>query len=224
MTGAGRIRIFDRLPEGVYERIESAIRWETFNRGAEIISYNEKSTDIYFVRSGHVRSTMFSATGKEVTYQDLFEGEIFGELSAIDGLPRSANVVAIEPSTVGIMSNRAFKDIVHAHPEVSDAVMARLVSVIRELTDRVYRYDALSVKDRVRKEIVLLAQRHMTGPNTAVIPNMPKHADIANRIDTHREAVTRELNVLSKMGLIRQEQRRLTVTDVAGLADLLPEG
>ena len=121
------------------------------------------------------------------------------------------------------MSGRDFKELIHSHPTVADAVMTRLVSMIRELTDRVYRYDALSVKDRVRKEILRLAQAHMTGPNTAVVPNMPKHAEIANRIDTHREAVTRELSILSKMGLIQQQHRRLTVTDVTKLAALLPE-
>lgn len=223
MTNPVRIKIFERLPNDQYERIESTIRWKKYGRDAEILHYKEETTDVYFVGSGHVRATTFSVLGKEVTYRDLFEGEIFGEFSALDGQPRSASVVAVEPSDIGVMSSKDFLDAVHSYPEVSDAIMLRFVSIIRMLTDRVYRYDALAVKDRVRKEILHLAQQNMTGPNTAFIPRMPKHVEIASRIDTHREAVTRELNALAKMGLIHREDRGLTVADVAGLARLLPE-
>lgn len=223
MRDPARIKVLDRLPDEVYQRVLSLIRWKRYDPDAGIVSYNDRSTDVYFVGSGRVRATMFSASGREVTYQDLLAGEIFGEFSALDGRPRSASVVAVEPSDIGVMSGPAFVELIHRYPEVTDAVMLRLVSVIRMLSNRVYHYDALAVKDRVRKEVLILARQHMTGANTAVIPRMPKHAEIANRIDTHREAVTRELNVLSKMGLIRRSNRELTVTDVAGLAKLLPE-
>lgn len=223
METLGRVKFFEKLPDKVYGQVKDMFRWKSYQRGAVIVSYRDKSTDVYLVGKGQVRSTMFSVLGREVIYQDLFEGEIFGELSALDGLPRSTSVVAVEPSEIGVMSSKDFVATIHRYPEVVDAVMLRLVSVIRMLTDRVYMYDALDVKDRIRREILHLARQHMTGSNTAVIPHMPKHAEIANRIDTHREAVTRELNVLSRKGLIRRKKRELTVTDVAGLAGLLPE-
>ena len=218
-----RIKIFSGLPDQDYQQIESMIRWRKYEPDTEIILYKEKTTDVYFVREGHVRATLFSSSGREVSYQDLLAGDIFGELSALDGLPRAAHVVVIEPSNIGSMSSKDFRQVIHTYPQVSDAITIRLVSVIRALTDRVYRYDALGVKDRVRNEVFNLARQHMTGPNTAVIPSMPKHVEIANRIDTHREAVTRELNTLSKMGLIHQDHRVLTVKNVAKLEALLPE-
>lgn len=223
MGPLGRIKIFDDLPGKVYQQIESKIRWKKYEPDTEVILYREESTDVYFVGEGHVRATMFSYSGKEVSYQDLFAGETFGELSAIDGLPRSAHVVVIEPSTIGAMSQHDFMDAIHTYPEVSTAVLIRLTAVVRGLSDRVYQYGALDVKDRVRKEILELARQNMSGPNTALIPDMPKHVEIATRINTHREAVTRELNTLSKMGLIHQERRILTVNDVAKLSALLPE-
>ena len=216
------IKIFSDLPEQVYQKIKAKIHWIKYQPNAEVIQYQEESTDVYFVREGHVRATMFSYSGKEVSYQDLFAGDIFGELSAIDGLPRSAHVVVIEPSIIGSMSRKDFMEAIHTHSEVSTAVLVRLTGVIRGLSDRIYQYGALDVKDRVRKEILELARQHMSGPNTAVIPDMPKHLEIANRINTHREAVTRELNTLSKMGLIQQHRRVLTVNDVAKPSAMLP--
>ena len=223
MKPAQTIKIFSDLPSQIYQQIEAKIHWKSYQPNAEVIQYQEKSTEVYFVREGHVRATMFSYSGKEVSYQDLFAGDTFGELSAIDDLPRSAHVVVIEPSTIGSMSRKDFMEAIHAHPEVSTAVLVRLTGVIRGLSDRIYQYGALDVKDRVRKEILELARQHMSGPNTAVIPDMPKHLEIANRINTHREAVTRELNTLSKMGLIQQQRRVLTVNDVAKLSALLPK-
>ena len=52
---------------------------------------------------------------------------------------------------------------------------------------------------------------------------MPTHVQIANRINTHREAVTRELNELTRLGLIEKDKRTLTVPDLEALAELLPE-
>ena len=222
MNPGQTIKIFKDLPAQVYNQIEAKVRWKKYQPNAEVIKYQEKSTDVYFVKEGHVRATMFSYSGKEVSYQDLFAGDIFGELSAIDGLPRSAHVVVIEPSTIGAMSSKDFMEAIHLHSEISTAVLVRLTGVIRGLSDRIYQFGALDVKDRVRKEILELARQHMSGPNTAVIPDMPKHLEIANRINTHREAVTRELNTLSKMGLIEQQRRVLTVNDVAKLSALLP--
>jgi CRP/FNR family cyclic AMP-dependent transcriptional regulator len=95
--------------------------------------------------------------------------------------------------------------------------------MIRFLIDRVYQYGALDVKDRVRMEVLRLARENMSGEDTAAIRNFPTHKEIANRVNTHREAVTRELNELSRMGLIAQDKRVLTVTTVSGLIELLPE-
>ena len=223
MQNDRQIKILRGLPDDVYAQILSVIHWREYQPGVEIIVYKEDSSDIYFVDRGHVRVTIYSRSGREVSYQDLYGGDIFGELSAIDELPRSAHVVTIKPSRIGSMSRKEFIDLLHTYPEVSDAVLLRLVEVIRDLSDRVYQYGALGVRDRVRKEILHLALQHMTGPNSAMIKPMPTHVEIANRVNTHREAVTRELNTLSKMGLIRQQKRVLTIDDVKRLTDLLPE-
>ena len=82
---------------------------------------------------------------------------------------------------------------------MASGVLSRVASLVRYLTDRVYKYGALDVKDRVRAEVLGLAREHMKEGDKAVIEKMPTHAEIANRVSTHREAVTRELNELSRM-------------------------
>lgn len=72
-------------------------------------------------------------------------------------------------------------------------------------------------------EVLRLARESMSSGDIAIIQNFPTHREIANRVNTHREAVTRELNELTRMGLIEQNQRVLTVTAVSRLSGLLAE-
>jgi CRP-like cAMP-binding protein len=215
--------IFETLSGEALDVIADQVMWRRFEKGVEVVSYKDTSREVYFIARGRVRVTNFSASGREISYQDLVAGSMFGELSAIDGKPRTATVITLEPSQIGSMSCANFWAVLEAHSEVTARVLVRLTTMVRLLTDRVYLLAALDVKDRVRAEVVQLARKYSKDGKSAVIEPMPTHVEIANRIITHREAVTRELNELSRLGLIKQEKRVLTVCDIDALADLLPE-
>lgn len=148
---------------------------------------------------------------------------MFGELSAIDAKPRTANVITLAPSQIGRISCENFWSVIETYPEVAAIVLLRLATLVRFLSDRVYQFGALGVKDRIRAEVLRLARENTSDGKIAVIERMPTHVEIANRINTHREAVTRELNELARMELISQNKRVLTVSDLDALAELLPE-
>lgn len=223
MESARQLEAFQGLSDEAYDRIADAIHFREYKKGAEIVPYKDTSNDVYFILEGRVQVTIFSFSGKEISYQDLAPGQMFGELSAIDDLPRVAHVIALEPTSVCVMSKQDFWRALNEHPQFAVAVLKRLVSLVRFLCDRVYQYGALDVKDRIRAEILRLARETAPDANTAMVPNMPTHAEIASRVSTHREAVTRELNELSKLGLVEQDKRMLTVPDMDKLAELLPE-
>ena len=217
------IELFQSLDDEAFGQVSSLVKWKRYRKGTEIIPYMGENDEVYFIASGGVRVTIFSFSGKEISYQELGPGEMFGELSAIDQLPRAANVIALEPALIGIISGGDYWRLINRYPSVATATLKRLASMIRFLIDRVYQYGALDVKDRVRMEVLRLARKSMSNEDTAAISNFPTHREIANRVNTHREAVTRELNELTRMGLIEQNQRVLTVKTVAGLTELLVE-
>lgn len=217
------IELFECLDDSACEQVSKLIKWRQYKKGTEVVPYRGESTDVYFIGSGRVRVTIFSFTGKEISYQELGPGKMFGELSAIDQLPRTATVITSESSYIGVISRQDYWRIINQYPDVAVAAMKRLAGLVRFLIDRVYQYGALDVKDRIRMEILRLARESMSSEDTAAIQNFPTHKEIANRVNTHREAVTRELNELSRMGLIEQSNRILTVTTVSGLTELLPE-
>ena len=215
--------IFNGLGDDAFEAIAGLIHWRTYNKGAEVVSYRGKGRDVYFIADGRVRATIFSLSGKEISFQELEPGSMFGELSAITGEPRTTNVIVLETAHIGSLSSGDFWKVLHEYQEFNDNVLNRVAGLVRYLCDRVYLFGAMDVTDRVRVEVLRLARANMSGENSAVVENMPTHMEIANRTNTHREAVSREFSVLNKLGLITQEKRVLRVHDVRALAKLLPE-
>ncbi len=218
-----KIELFKCLDDEACGLVSTLVKWKKYKKGAEVIPYQGEGDDVYFIASGSVRVTIYSFTGKEISYQDLGPGEMFGELSAIDQSPRTASVTTLESSRVGVISRNDYWRLVDQYPGVAAAVMKRLAGLVRFLIDRVYQYGALDVKDRVRMEVLRLARENMSSDDVATIHNFPTHREIANRVNTHREAVTRELNKLTRLGLIEQNQRVLTVTSVPQLQNLLTD-
>lgn len=196
-------------------------RWRTTNSDELIIGHRDQSRDVLFLMSGLVRVNVYSLSGRQVSFRDIRPGDVFGELSAIDGKPRSASVESLMPSTLMVMPQPVFLDMLKAHPSVMIETLCRLTALVRSLTDRVVEMSTLAVRNRVQAELVRLARQH--GGDDAVINPAPTHAEIASRISTHREAVTRELSRLEDLGLIAREGRKLRVTDLARLTAMVED-
>ena len=186
-----------------------------------IISHHDNTQDVFFVISGTLRATLYSLGGKQVTFTDIGAGQMFGELSAIDGAPRSAHVVATSDALVVSMSPQDFWQTLRTYPPVAEATLKRLTRLVRFLSERIFEVCTLPVKDRIHVELLHLAQEHMRDDNTACITPAPTHADIASRIGTHREAVTRALNDLKSNGLLTRRRGVLVVSDVNQLTRLV---
>jgi CRP-like cAMP-binding protein len=189
----------------------------------EVISNRDTSDDVYFIISGQVRATIYSRIGREVAFRDLSAGEMFGDLSAIDGQPRCANVITLEESVVLKMSARVFHDVLANHPEIALAALRRLTQLVRDLSDRVVEFSTLGVNNRIHAELLRLAKEYPESGGMVEITRPPTHADIASRVSTRREAVTKELSRLSDLGLIERRGKSLLVRDVARLRDMIDE-
>jgi len=217
------IQLFRHLPAEDRKTLADRCHAHRYAAKQEIVSHAEQSSDVYFIVSGQVRATIYSAGGREVAFRDLGAGDMFGDLSAIDGKPRSASVVAVVDSFVISMTAKAFREVLQGYPSVAMAALLELVDLVRGLCERVIEMSTLGVKNRIHAELLRLAQRKMKDGKTAVLQPAPTHADIASRISTHREAVTRELNHLAQIGLLERRTGALVVTDVPGLAHMVEE-
>lgn len=215
------IKEFNGLPLHDREMIAQVCQWHRYDIGEEIVRYHDHSTNVFFITQGEVRVTFYSMCGKEVILCDLPAGEIFGELTAIDGQSRSATVVAKTSSLVAIISSTDFHELIFRNRQIAATILQRLTAQIRRLTERVFEFSTLAVRNRVQAELLRLARKHPVISNKGIISPIPTHTELANLVSTHREAVTRELNRLEKEQLILRKDHELHILDVDKLAGMV---
>lgn len=196
-------------------------RWRFYPKGQQIIEQDSGSADVFFVAQGQVRATIYAVNGREVTFRDLVDGASFGELAAVDGQSRSTSVVALTDTWLASISREQFRDLLRAQPVVVDNVLKRLVGLVRNLTDRIVEYSTLGVRNRIQAELLRMAREKGVKGNRAVIAPSPKHADIAARVSTNREEVTREFGHLSREKILERRRGELAILDVQRLADMV---
>jgi len=197
------------------ERLAAIARecaWRHCEAGQHIISRDAGDRDMYLIVSGRARVTTYSAAGRQVTFRDFGAGEHFGELAAIDGMPRLADVVALESALLASLPRAAF-----------GRLLRDLAALVRQLSERVIDLSTLGVQQRLYAEVLRLAREAGVRGNRARIEPAPKHAELASQVSTYREQVTRELSALAKAGVLGKDGRALVVLDVARLEKMVEE-
>jgi CRP-like cAMP-binding protein len=215
------IEIFRELPAAGVEELSQQCRWRRYNAHQTVIRCHDSGREIFFLVRGRACAIYHSASGREVRFSELAAGEIFGEFAALDGGPRSADVVTLSEALIASMTAGTFWAALRQHEVVATATLCRLTRIARTMLQRVVEFSTLSVRDRIHAELLRLARISAPGPGrcTAIIAPAPTHAVIASRISTHREAVSRELNELAREGLVAKRGGAFVIPDVVALAE-----
>lgn len=188
-------------------------------RSRTLISEGERATDVFLILEGQAQVLLYSPAGREVAVRLLGEGELFGELAALDGAPRCAAVVAATDMRALVVNRADFLACIEQAPGAQAWLTARLIAEVRRLTERVFELSALNVQSRLHCELLRLARAQQSNGGILAVSPAPTHAELANRIGTHREAVTRELRILVQRDIIRTRRRALEFVDVPALED-----
>jgi CRP/FNR family cyclic AMP-dependent transcriptional regulator len=210
--------LFSSLPAEEAHSLDTRCVWRTVKAGEWVIDDHSEGTDVFFVLHGHAR-VVLGTLGREIILRDIRDGEYFGELSAIDSKPRSAGIVAITDSVIARMPAPVFQETIHRFPGVCDKVLATLVAAIRALNDRTNEQTNFDIHERLCAELLRLSRTAPAGRHVVSPP--PTHAELAARIGTHREAVTRALNSLEREGAIARERSAIVLTNVQRLKEIV---
>lgn len=218
-----QVSLFDGLDDDCLDRIAAACEWRHVDAKKPVFTRSSTGSDVFFLLTGRVRITTYSASGREVSFRDYQPGEHFGDLSAIDGQMRSADVVALESSQLACLGAADFMALMAREPLVARRMLQHLTGLVRQLTDRVLELSTLSVQARLHVELLRLAHAGgVLADGSARIEPAPPHSALASKISTNREQVAREISALTKSGLLRKQgQRTLWVTCVQDLQELV---
>jgi CRP/FNR family transcriptional regulator, cyclic AMP receptor protein len=224
VLGLRGIRLFDGLDAFSLDEIARQCRWRSFKRNERVISRRATDRDVYLVIAGTVRVAAHSPQGRGVIFRDISAGELFGELSALDQRARSADVIAVSDAVLASMSPETFHGVLTQYPAVRQRLFRNLAASVRELTDRLLELSTLDVEHRIAVELLRCARAAGVTRNASCVQPTPTHRELAERVGTSREQVTRTLLAFSRRGLVVRDRRRvLLVPDVASLEKLAGE-
>ena len=221
--GLRAVRLFEGLPQERLDALAQACRWRSLPAGRLLVQRAEHERDVHFVIDGQIRVTIFALNGRQLTFREIGTGGHFGELAAIDGEPRSADVLTLQSSIIASLGADDFRRLLQEEGVVAERVMRGLCRLVREISERVIDLSTLGVQNRVHAELLRLAREAGCTDNTARIDPAPTHSDMASRISTNREQVTRELNALQQRGLLAKDGKALVLGDVEQLARMVAE-
>ncbi|MDF2973695.1 MAG: cyclic nucleotide-binding protein, partial [Microvirga sp.] len=170
---------------------ETRANWRRFDPEEVVVDFDEPSTDVYFLLTGEVRVLMRTASGKEVILHEMKPGDLFGELAALDGVPRSANVTALTRGEACVMPASVFKELLFSHQSVSERLFCLMASRIRELNARFMEQTVLDLRHRLYSELLRLSTPRQDKSGERVITPPPFHHIVAARIGCRREQITR---------------------------------
>lgn len=194
-----------------------------YQAGEIVVDAGVAGTDVYFIVTGSVTVTQAGASGKQTPFSIQRAGEMFGELAAIDGEPRSAEIVCVGETALVWLTRPAWQAVLDEFPSVGAFVMQHLVGMVRRLSTRVHEFTTLSVRQRLHLALLRIAERgEQATLDAAGIPlALPKQELLAGLISTHREAVTKELSALRKDGILGKQGPQLVVLNIRRLRKLV---
>ncbi len=213
-------RCFKTLDPESCRVLDRQCAWLKTPAGSWILDQTANDRDVYFIMTGRLRAVLHNAR-QDVIFTDMEAGSFFGEMSAIDGLPRSLSVFAVNDSLMAKMPAKVFVETMFSHRPLAEAVVTTLIARTRAMTRRVGELGALDVRSRVHAELLRLARPDHEDPKRAVIVTPPNQSELAALINTRRETVSREINAMEREGLIERRRGAIVINDALRLSSAL---
>lgn len=178
-----------------------------FPKQAILINEGDVGDSLYVILAGRVKVYASNAAGREVVLNFHGSGEYVGEMS-LDGAPRSASVVTVEPTTCAIVNRTQFRDFLAANPDFAQHLIRTLIRRARSATENVKSLALSDVYGRLVRLVNALAVD--VGGRLAVRERLT-HQDIADRVGASRDMVGKLLKDLVAGGYLLVEDRQITI-------------
>ena len=192
--------------------------WRTFAVGETLMRQGGASRALFVIATGRVRVVMATIEGDELLVAVLGAGQTVGELSVLDGQPRSATASAIEPVRALRLEGRAFGTFLLARPQAVVGMLRVLSSRLRTADQLRLQLAVAPTEQRLARCLLGLAAEHgEVGPEGVHITARLSQADLAAFVGAAREAVNHGLVSLRDAGLVHTARMSITIVDLDGL-------
>jgi CRP/FNR family cyclic AMP-dependent transcriptional regulator len=215
---AGDASFLDALtPEEVGWLQRAGVRRQ-FAGGTALFQEHQASDRVMLLMAGRVKIASVSEDGRESVLAFRGPGEVLGELSAIDGQPRSASVLAVEHVEAIVIPAAAFRAFLERTPRATLWLLTRVIARLREADRKRAEFGASDTIGRVAARLIELAERYGTPAEGGLRIDLPiTQEELASWVGSSREGVNKALHTLRGLGWVETERRSLTVVDMEAL-------
>ena len=177
-------------------------------RNSVFIQEGEKGDSLFVILAGRVKVFVADEEGREMVLDIHGPGDYVGEM-ALDGRPRSASVIALEPTVCSVLTRDALRSAIAANPDVAMNLIGTLIERARIATDNVRNLALMDVYGRVARLLLSLAVEQPDG--RMIVPEKLTQQDIADRVGASRDMVSRIFKDLTVGGYITVAERQITL-------------
>jgi CRP/FNR family transcriptional regulator, cyclic AMP receptor protein len=206
-----KIPLFNHLKANQLKEIASRCRNVQYKKGAVIFHKTDLSTDLYIVHLGKLKAVLTDDDGDEMVIAHFEKGAFFGELSLLDGKGRSATIVADTDSELAVLKQDMFLDLLYGNPRIAVELMTTLVDRLRKADEMIESLAFLEVGERLVKAFLDGAVSDSTCTAGFLKTGKPTHKELAARIGSSREAVSKCMKVLATKGIVRDAEDHILI-------------
>ena len=196
------------IEDAFVKKLASLGRLRTYPKNTVFITEGDQSDSVFVVISGKVKVFVADTEGHEMILDTHGPGEYVGEM-AMDGNPRSASCMTLEPTMFSVVARDPIRDAIRANPDFALDMIAKVIDRARLATDNVKHLALLDVYGRVARLLLNMAVEQPDGK--LVIPDKLTQQEIAERVGASRDMVSRIFRDLSQGGYISVENRIITI-------------
>ena len=194
------------------------VRRRHFEKNDIVFQKDDPGQSLFIIETGQVRIYMPGVQGTDLTLTVMGPGEFFGDLSLLDGRPRSASASAIVETILLTIERNDFTSLIRARPDAALAILAEISKRVRETDQMASDLAFLDVSGRLARKLLDLADSNGAERPAGVLLNVAlTQEDLANMIGVTRESVNRNLSMFRRLGLIGREGRKIIIRDRSGL-------
>lgn len=198
---------FAPLEDRTLRRIAETGVVRAFPRNTVLINEGDVGDSLYVVLSGRVKVYSSNESGREFVIDFHGPGEYVGEMS-LDGAPRSASVMTVEPTTCAVVNRAQFRDFVLAHPDFAMHLIERLIHRVRVTTGNL---KSLALSDVYGRLVRLLSTLVQEVDGKSVVPERLTQQEIADRVGASRDMIGKLMKDLIAGGYLAVEDRTITI-------------
>ncbi len=214
------VPFFKGLPSEALQKATSHFVTLAHPANQILLLENDWGGSVYFIIEGWVKIRTYNLDGKEVTLNIIGKGEIFGEMAALDKMPRSTDAITLTDTKIGRIPSQDFVDLITIEPLAGMRLAQLMAKRLRQVNRRLQLREASSTSRVADAILFLIEGQGKQGEKGTEIPNLP-HREISSLSGLARETVTRVLTKLEKKGLIKRDANLLHIPDVLALENTI---